>query len=85
MYKRQEAEKAHWQAAYARALGDQQEAARYKALPTSPVPVPTPEATYTVGKTEAEAAYAKELAKQRVTRKAAELKKQAAKAEAALK
>lgn len=80
-----EAEKAHWQAAYARALGDQQEAARYKALPTLPVPVPTPEATYTVGKTDAETAHAKELAKQRVTRKAAELKKQAAKAEAALK
>lgn len=80
-----EAEKAHWQAAYARALGDQQRAARYKALPTLPVPVPVPEATYTVGKTEAEAAYAKELAKQRVTRKAAELKKQAAKAEAAIK
>lgn len=80
-----EAEKAHWQAAYARALGDQQEEARYKALPTLPVPVPTPEATYTVGKTDAETAHDKELAKQRVLRKSAELKKQAAKAEAALK
>jgi hypothetical protein len=80
-----EAEKAHWQAAYARALGEQQREARYKALPTLPVPVPVPEATYTVGKTDAETAHDKELAKQRVLRKSAELKKQAAKAEAALK
>jgi hypothetical protein len=84
-YEQTEAEKAHWQAAYARALGEQQRKARYKALPTVDVPIPQPEATYTVGKTDAETAYDKELAKQRVLRKSAELKKQAAKAEAALK
>lgn len=80
-----EAEKVHLQAEMARQLADQREAARNAASPRRTTPVPEATASYTRVKSDADAAYEKELARQRVLRKAEELKRQAAKAEASIK